>query len=118
MILKFATVRSLLAIGCVYAAAWPLANEAEGYTYSQFYRQRLNPISREGFFWVNHLGGGMNQHGYYRNPVSTVDAFGGTLPNGWNYAPMAWDDQGTAALYFVQGGYIIQQDFKWNRGVQ
>ena len=95
----------------------PQSTQARIY-YSRFYRQQLNPISREGFYWVNYQGGGVDDRGYYRRPVKATDAFGGNLPNGWNYAPMDWDSQGTAALYYVKDGYIIQQDYAWWHGVQ
>lgn len=84
---------------------------AQGWYERYFYENQLNPITREGFHWVNYLGGGVDQGGFYLHPVRTTDAFSGELPNGWNIAPMAWDYQGNAVLYFVQNGYITRQDY-------
>lgn len=107
----------LSALPLVALSPFAVSGSAEA-RYSNFYRQRLSPINREGFYWINHLGNGVDDNGYYNRPVRSTDAFGAELPNGWNYSRLQWDDQGTAALYYVKDGYIIQQDYQWSWGVQ
>jgi len=88
-----------------------IAIPAQGWYERYIYENQLNPITREGFYWVNYLGGDVDEYGFYQQPVRTTDAFSGELPNGWNRAPMAWDDQGNAVLYYVHNGYIMRQDY-------
>jgi hypothetical protein len=88
-----------------------LPAQAQGFGDRRSLPKDLNPISRQGFAWINELSGGIDANGYYKNPVSVQSAFGIDLPNGWHRAPMAWDDQGNALLFYVENGYIIRQDF-------
>lgn len=88
-----------------------LPAQAQGFGDRHGFQKDLSPISRQGFAWINQLGGGIDEQGFYRNPVSVRAAFNIDLPNGWHRAPMAWDDQGNALLFYVENNYIIRQDF-------
>lgn len=88
-----------------------LPAQAQGFGDRHGLRKELAPISREGFAWINDLGGGVDERGYYRRPVNVRQAFGIDLPNGWHKAPMAWDDRGNALLFYVQNGWITMQEF-------
>lgn len=81
----------------------------------QLYRQQLAPITRQGFGYVNQLGGGVDENGYYRRPVPAQDAFGTPLTDGWHEAPMQWSDQDSSVLYEVRNGNIIRQDYRLQR---
>lgn len=77
------------------------------------YYHRLNPINQDGFVWIDSLGGGQDEWGYYRYPVRSGDAFGVILRDGWHEAQMLGTNGNVSILYYVQGGYIIRQDYDW-----
>jgi hypothetical protein len=77
------------------------------------YQRQLHPIDRNGFGYINELGGGVDDSGYYARPVPTQDAFGAQLQDGTYAAPMNWGDQGTQVLYDVKDGQIVRQDYYW-----
>lgn len=54
------------------------------------YRQ-LSPLTREGYYWVNYQGGGINDQGYYNRPIAPRDAFGVDLADGTYGAPALWE---------------------------
>lgn len=87
-----------------------LPTQAQSFTDRYGQAKDLNPVTRQGFAWINELGGGVDENGFYRRPVRVRDAFGIELPNGWRRAPWAWDLD-NAFLFYVEGGYITRQDY-------
>lgn len=87
-----------------------LPSQAQGFSDRHGLPKDLNPITRQGFAWINDLGGGVDDRGFYRRPVNVRAAFGIDLPNGWHRAPWAWDPE-NAFLFYVENGWIIRQDY-------
>jgi len=74
----------------------------------------MQPITRDGFGYINQLGGGQNSEGDYNQPVRTRDAFGSNLPDGVYSAPAQWDSN-VHIRYEVRDGSIWNQDYQFNR---
>lgn len=72
----------------------------------------LNPIDRNGFGYINNLGGGTDDSGNYRQPVPTRRAVGVDLPDGSYEAPANWDEN-LGIRYRVQGGAIVNQGYQF-----
>lgn len=87
-----------------------LPAQAQGFGDRHGQAKDLLPITRQGFAWINQLGGGVDERGFYRRPVRVTEAFGIELPNGWHRAPWAWDTE-NAFLFYVDRGYITRQDY-------
>jgi hypothetical protein len=126
--------RSLLALACLrgaciailYTAFLPQAAHAgwirdgiDAYqraTQPTSYPRRdatpLNPIGRTGFGYINDQGGGTDEIGNYRHPVSTRDAFGVDLAPGTYEAPATWDEH-LGIRYQVQDGAIVNQQYQF-----
>lgn len=74
----------------------------------------LPALDRNGFGYINDLGGGTDENGTFRRPIPSDRAYGVQLEDGYYEAPLRFDDQGTRALYGVQGGQIIRQNYQFN----
>lgn len=70
-------------------------------------------IDREGFAYINSLGGGQDENGYYRQPVTVQQAWGSDVPDG-RYGYRAQWDQQIHILYDVRNGEIVRQDYHFN----
>lgn len=81
--------------------------------YARHALKDMAPITRDGLAWINELGGGQDYRGYYLNPVSSIEALGVQLSEGWHVAPMGFHNSGHAIRFFVQGGLIIKQDYQF-----
>lgn len=88
-----------------------------GYNANASIGYRGNPMTRAGFNYLNSLGGGLNDQGYYRQPINSRDAFGATLSDGTWQFPMGWEDstRQRSILLDVQGGMILRQDYQLQR---
>jgi hypothetical protein len=51
----------------------------------------LTPMTREGYYWANHLGGGMNSDGYYSRPIPTQNLWGVPLADGVYGSKALWE---------------------------
>jgi hypothetical protein len=71
-------------------------------------------IDRQGFGYINQMGRGQDTNGYYQQPVSVQEAWGGSVPDGVHGYRARWDDQ-IHILYDVQNGRIIRQDYHFNQ---
>jgi hypothetical protein len=111
--IRFSGAIALLCLGCNNAAAQSFNDYNSDPR--QLYRQQLAPINREGFGYVNRLGQGVDDQGYYRRPIPSDEAFGSRLNDGWHEAPMQWSDQDSSVLYEVRDGNIIRQDYRLRR---
>lgn len=72
----------------------------------------LNPIGRDGFEYINQMGGGQDELGIYNQPVPARNAFGTDLAPGTYEAPATWDEN-LGIRYRVQGGAITQQGYQF-----
>jgi hypothetical protein len=88
----------------------------QGYNRTNYPGWRGNPMTRSGLNYLNQLGGGIDDGGYYRNPINSREAFGVPLNDGtWEF-PMEWEHQThnrTRSITLdVQNGYIRRQDYR------
>lgn len=72
----------------------------------------LNPIGRNGFGYINQMGSGQDELGYYRQPVPVRSAFGTDLSTGTYEAPATWDET-VGIRYRVENGAIVQQNYQF-----
>lgn len=74
--------------------------------------QSDQPISREDFKKIYEVGGGVDEYGYYHQPIPTHKVFGSEADgNGTFVAPLEGDSQ-TEVLLDVYQGHVIRQDFR------
>ncbi|MBW4652425.1 MAG: hypothetical protein KME20_05170 [Kaiparowitsia implicata GSE-PSE-MK54-09C] len=87
----------------VYAA--PLAQLASA---------RPPVITHEGLSWVNHLGGGIDDQGFYRYAIPIEQVFGQPSPDGWYPRSLTGlEGETTSLLFLVENNHLIRMMFSF-----
>lgn len=53
--------------------------------------QNLSPMNRQGYYWTNYLGGGVDANGYYSQPIPSSQVWGVPLADGKYRSIPLWE---------------------------
>lgn len=73
-------------------------------------------ISRDGYRWLHNSSGGVDENGYYQNPMHSRDAFGSDLGTGIYRLRPEWSSDGDHLILFeTQNGVVVREDHEFRR---